>query len=76
MVWKDLNLVAPFGSRTEHFVRGLPIREKHAELFEGMVSHRLPLSRVQEAFDALSGRYHLDGRDAIKVAIEPWQDRS
>jgi L-iditol 2-dehydrogenase len=76
MVWKDLNLVAPLGSRTEHFVRGLPIMEKHPELFAGMVSHRLPLTRVQEAFEALSGRYRLDGRDAIKIAIEPWQDRS
>jgi L-iditol 2-dehydrogenase len=76
MVWKDLNLVAPLGSRTEHFVRGLPIMERYPELFAGMVSHRLPLTRVQEAFEALSGRYHLDGRDAIKIAIAPWQDRN
>jgi threonine dehydrogenase-like Zn-dependent dehydrogenase len=75
LVRKDLNLVAPHGSQREHFVRSLPIMEKHPALFRGMVSHRLPLGRVQEAFEALSGRYHLDGRDAVKIAIDPWQDR-
>jgi hypothetical protein len=37
-----------------------------------MVSHRIGLGRMQEAFDVLMGRYHLDGRDAIKIAVDPW----
>lgn len=68
---KDLTLVAPYGSRRDHFVRCLPLMEKEPHLFEGLVSHRLPLSRVKEGFEALSGRYLLDGRAAIKIAIEP-----
>jgi threonine dehydrogenase-like Zn-dependent dehydrogenase len=71
---KDLTLVAPWGSRTEHFVRSLPLLEKEQQALSTMVSHRIPLTRLQEAFETLMGRYHLDGRDAIKIAVEPWRD--
>jgi threonine dehydrogenase-like Zn-dependent dehydrogenase len=69
---KDLTLVAPYGSRTEHFVRGLPLLEKEERALREMVSHRIPLRRMREAFEVLLGRYHLDGHDAIKVAVDPW----
>lgn len=69
---KDLTLVAPWGSRTEHFVRSLPLLEKEERALRPMVSHCIPLTRVQEAFEVLRGRYHLDGRDAVKIAVDPW----
>lgn len=69
---KDLTLVAPWGSRTEHFVRSLPLLEREETTLRSMVSHRIPLRRMKEAFDVLMGRYHLDGRDAIKIAVDPW----
>ena len=71
---KDLTLVAPYGSRTEHFIRSVPLLEKEERALREMVSHRVPLRRVPEAFEALMGRYHLDGRDAIKIAVDPWQE--
>jgi Zn-dependent alcohol dehydrogenase len=37
---------------------------------EDMVSHILPLDRVAEGFNALAGSYHLDGKDAIKIALK------
>ncbi len=30
-----------------------------------------PLERVAKGFDALDSGYRLDGRDAIKIAIQP-----
>jgi threonine dehydrogenase-like Zn-dependent dehydrogenase len=71
---KDLTLVAPYGSRTEHFIRSLPLLEKEERALREMVSHRVPLRQVHEAVDALMGRYRLDGRDAIKIAVGPWLD--
>jgi hypothetical protein len=44
--------------------------EKHASLFDGFVSHILPLEDVAKGFDALHTTYHLDGRDAIKIAVK------
>jgi threonine dehydrogenase-like Zn-dependent dehydrogenase len=73
LVLKDITLVAPYGSHTSHFVKARALLERDASRLQRLVSHRLPLERVQEGFDALLGRYHLDGRDAIKIAIDPWQ---
>lgn len=73
LVLKDITLVAPYGSKPGHFVKARALLERDATKLERLVSHRLPLTRIQEGFDALLGRYHLDGRDAIKIAVDPWQ---
>jgi threonine dehydrogenase-like Zn-dependent dehydrogenase len=73
LVLKDINLVAPYGSGTGHFIKARALLERDEDQLKALVSHRLPLSRLQEGFDALLGRYHLDGRDAIKIAVDPWQ---
>ncbi|MBI2941434.1 MAG: zinc-binding dehydrogenase [Chloroflexi bacterium] len=67
---KNLRLEAIWGSTYEHFVRGLPVLEKNEFPFARMISHVLPLERVADGFDALSGSYRLDGRDAIKIAVK------
>lgn len=73
LVLKDITLVAPYGSNTGHFIKARALLERDTDKLRDLVSHRLPLDRLQEGFDALLGRYHLDGRDAIKIAIDPWQ---
>ena len=66
---KNIRLEAIWGSRPEHFVRGLPILEKDEFPFADMVSHELPLSRVRDGFDALNGTYRLEGDMVIKIAV-------
>lgn len=66
---RNVRLEAVWGSRPEHFVRGLPILEKNEFPFADMVSHVLPLSRMREGFEALDGKYKLDGETVIKIAI-------
>lgn len=66
---KNLRLEAIWGSRYEHFVRGLPILEKNEFPFAEMVSHVLPLSQVREGFEALDGTYRLGDETVIKIAI-------
>ena len=67
---KNLRLEAGWGFEGKHFLRAIPMLEKHASLFEGFVSHILALEEVSKGFDALHGSYHLDGKDAIKIAVK------
>lgn len=67
---KNLRLEAAWGFESEHFLRTLPMLEKYASFFEGFVSHIIPLEQVSDGFDALHSSYHLDGKDAIKIAVQ------
>ena len=67
---KNLRLEAVWASKAEHFVRALPILEKNEYPFADLVSHTIPLDRVAEGFNALAGGYNLDGKDAIKIAVD------
>ena len=67
---KNLRLEAAWGFESNHFIRSLRMLEKHAGLFKDFVSHVIPLERVGEGVNALHAGYHLDGRDAIKIAVK------
>lgn len=66
---KNLRLEAVWGSRPEHFVRGLPLLERNDFPYSEMVSHVLPLEQVALGFEALNGSYALDGETVVKVAV-------
>ena len=66
---KNLRLEAAWGFEGPHFVRSLALLQQYASLFEGFVSHVIPLERVADGFHALDSNYRLDGRDALKIAI-------
>ena len=67
---KNLRLEAVWASLPEHFVRALPILERNEYPFADVVSHTIPLDRVAEGFNALKSGYLLDGKEAIKIAVE------
>ena len=67
---KNLRLEAVWGSRYEHFVRGLPILEKNEFPFADMVSHTLSLFDVKKGFEALNGDYRLGDETVIKIAVQ------
>lgn len=69
MMRRNLRFEAIWGSRPEHFVRGLPILERNEFPFADMVSHTLPLSRIKDGFEALNGTYRLGEETAIKIAV-------
>ena len=66
---KNLRLEAAWGFEGAHFVRSLALLQQYASLFEGFVSHVIPLERVADGFHALDSNYRLDGRDALKIAV-------
>ena len=68
---KNMRVEAVWGSRPEHFVRGLPLLERNEFPFADMVSHVLPLSRVSEGFEALNGDYRISKETVVKIAVSP-----
>jgi len=52
----------------------LNIIEKMEMPYDKLVTHTLPLNRIEDAIIAMSKKgYRLDGKDqVIKVAIDPW----
>ena len=71
---KNLRFEAVWASTYDHFVRGLRILEKNEYPYGDMVSHTLPLERVEDGFHALNGTYRLGGEEVIKIAIKAWDD--
>jgi L-iditol 2-dehydrogenase len=66
---KNLRLEAIWGSRYNHFVRGLALLERNEFAFAALVSHVLPLERIADGFRALDGTYRLGGETVVKIAV-------
>jgi L-iditol 2-dehydrogenase len=69
LVSKRAELVGIGGTNSKHYAMALRVLERGGFPYKDMVSHMLPLDRVGDGIDALSGSYQLDSRDAIKIAI-------
>ncbi|NJN81034.1 MAG: zinc-binding dehydrogenase, partial [Caldilineaceae bacterium] len=66
---RNLRLEGIWGSRYNHFVRGLVLLERNDYPFADVVSHILPLDQLADGFQALNGGYQLDGETVVKVAV-------
>ncbi len=66
---RNLRLEAIWGSRFNHFVRGLALLERNEVPFADLVSHVLPLDRVHDGFLALDGSYRLGDETVVKIAV-------
>lgn len=66
---KHITLVGVWGSSPVHFVFGRSIIESKPHLFKEIVSHKLPLERVEDAMNSLMTDYRLDGREVRKIVI-------
>lgn len=71
LVSKRAVLIGIGGTNAKHYAMALRVLERGGFPYHEMVSHMLPLDRVSEGIDALSGSYRLDSRDAIKIAVAP-----
>ena len=66
---KNLRLEAIWAGGDEvNFVRAVTVLER-AEYPLGQLVTPLPLERVVDGFETLSGGYRLDGRDVVKIAL-------
>ncbi len=68
---KVIRLATSWGSSTEHFVRAMSMIESGRFPMEMLITHQVPFSRLDEAFECIATDYMLDGREAVKIALDP-----
>ncbi|MHA1649962.1 MAG: zinc-binding dehydrogenase [Candidatus Helarchaeota archaeon] len=68
---KMATIVASWSSLPDDFIRALQILELRKYPVEKMITHRLPLERLEDAFKAMAGNKILDGKEIIKAVIAP-----
>ena len=66
---KNVNLQGSWGGEVEGFVRGLPILEKRDFPYEKLVTHKLPLKRLNEIMQVPDKGYVLDGKESLKITV-------
>ena len=66
---KNITLRGVWSSEKTHFVRARAVVESGKHPFAKVISHVLPLTRVADAIQAMSGGYRLDGREVRKIGI-------
>lgn len=59
------------GRQLRDFTVAGRLLDRFAPQLTRLLSHRLPLTRVEDGLRAMSGSYSLDGVDVLKVAIQP-----
>lgn len=68
---KNITIEGIYDNEAEQFMKAVPILEKGEFPFEEMISHKLPLNRIQEAIDALNSGGDIDGKEVVKIVIAP-----
>ncbi|ABV34434.1 MULTISPECIES: zinc-binding dehydrogenase [Pseudothermotoga] len=63
LVFKNIHIQGVWVSDAKHLVQAVDLIAKHPEIFERIVTHRLPLSQANEALKLI------EERTALKVAI-------
>jgi L-iditol 2-dehydrogenase len=72
LVQANLTVRGHMWETPEDWVRAVRLLEAGLLPYGQLVSHRVPLNRVGEAVATLDGSYRFDGRDTIKLAVDPW----
>jgi L-iditol 2-dehydrogenase len=71
---RNITLHGVFGAGgVETWCRSLAILHRPNFPFDEVVSHEISLGEIEKAIQSMSGSYKLDGKDAIKVVINPWK---
>ncbi|MFC5826455.1 zinc-binding dehydrogenase [Nonomuraea insulae] len=71
---RDITITGVYGAGPEmqrRYHDALTILRRGGLPFDQLVSHHMPLDRTRQALEALGGGYSLDGRDVVKLAIDP-----
>ncbi len=68
---KGIKIIGSFDNEAEHFVRGLPLVADERLPLPDLITHTLPLERLQESLDAIKNGKELDGKQIVKIVIDP-----
>ena len=73
MVTRGVHLLSGWGCTPERVWRAVEFLERGEFDWGSLISHKLPLERLGDALEAMEGAYDLDGREVVRIAIEPGQ---
>lgn len=68
---KCATIVGAWSSTPDQFIKALGVLRDKRFPFEKLITHKLPLERLEEAFRALSSDYIMDGKEVIKAVVAP-----
>ena len=66
---KNINLQGSWGAEIEQVVRGLSILGKREFPYEKLITHKLPLGRLNEIMMVPEKGYVIDGRESLKITV-------
>ena len=66
---KSVTLVTVWAGELTNFARAIPVLESGKYAFERLVSHQVPLERINEVFKALAAGQPIDDRETMKVVF-------
>lgn len=68
---KGITMIGSFDNEAEHFVRSLPLIADPRIPLEHLITHQVPLGDVQRSLDAIGRGDKLDGREIVKIMMNP-----
>ncbi len=68
---KGIKLIGSFDNEAEHFVRSIPLIADERIPLEKLITHRIPLGRLEEALAAIEKGGVFDGKEAVKIMLDP-----
>jgi threonine dehydrogenase-like Zn-dependent dehydrogenase len=68
----EITLRGVYGSHQAGYIRAREIIESKKYPFEEMVTHRIPLDGIEDAFRQMLTGFVLDGLQVLKAAVDPW----
>ena len=68
---KGITIIGSFDNEAEHFVRSMPLIADERIPLEKLITHSIPLGDLQKALDAIDKRKKLDGKEIVKVMLDP-----
>ena len=68
---KGIKLIGSFDNEAEHYVRALPIIADERLPLTDLITHTIPMGRLQESLTAIKDGTNLDGREIIKIVLDP-----
>lgn len=69
IVQRNINVLGIFAQTVEHFCRTRKVLEKGLFPYEKLVTHKVPLKRIEEVIT--NKTFYLDGKVTLKIAIDP-----
>lgn len=70
---KNITIEGIFDHAVDDFIKAVNVIENIEIPLSPMISHKVSLRRLRETMQALIKRKPLDGREVLKVVVDPWQ---